>query len=148
MKRRGIVHITIKQGDSIYNWQPLRAGADVRPIVSWLVAILCGWLWASFVAPAAIRSLGIPMVSGWQLIRSNRYLSRRQYIWGCGVLAVGSGLFWFLTIRPEMFCLLTVNRFVHQSGVILAVRLILCMGAGWFFGLITAQSEMSDFILR
>lgn len=116
---------------------------------SFLIAILGAWLWTGFAAPAVARSFGLPMVSGWRLDRCNRHLSKPDYVWGCGVFAVGTGLFALLNLRQCLYCELTANRLPHFSGSILALRLIICLAGGWLFGILTPpQQEMSDFPLR
>ena len=120
---------------------------NVISAASWLTAVLVAWLWASFVAPAALRAFGIPTVSGWQLVRRNRHLARPYYIWACGAFAFGLGLFWALTIRQEMCCLLTTRTLAQMTRTSFGLRLILCVGAGWVYGLLTApQGEMSDLL--
>ena len=116
---------------------------------SFLIAIIGAWLWTSFAAPPITRSLGMPMVSGWRLDRHNRHMSKRGYVWGCGVFAVGSGLFLFITLRQCLYCELLTKRLPHLSGPTLAIRLIVCLAGGWLFGVLTApQHEMSDFPFR
>lgn len=116
---------------------------------SFLIAVLGAWLWASFVAPAIARGFGVPMASGWRLDRRNQHLSKLHYVWACGVFAAGSGLFLFITLRQYLCCILIAGAFPRVSGSYLALRLIICLAAGWFFGVFTApQHEMSDFPLR
>jgi len=116
---------------------------------SFLIALLGAWLWTSFVAPAIARGFGVPMASGWRLNRRNQHLGRLNYVWGCGMFAGGSGLFLFITLRQYLCCILIAATFPHLSGPSLALRLIICLAAGWLFGVFTApQREMSDFPLR
>lgn len=76
-------------------------------------------------------------------------LRKPEYVWGCGVFAVGSGLFVLITLRGCIYCELTANRLPHFGGLVLALRLIICLFGGWLFGSITApQNEVSDFPLR
>lgn len=118
-------------------------------LASLLIAILGAWVWAGFVVPAALRGFGVPMASGWRLGRRNQHLSKLHYVWGCGVFALGSGLFLLITLRQYLCCMLTVDRFPHVSAPDIAARLIICLTAGWLFGVFTApQHEMSDFPLR
>jgi len=113
---------------------------------SFLVAVLCAWLWTAFVAPPITRSLGVPMVSGWRVGKRNRHLSKQDYVWGCGVFAAGSGLFLCLALWQCLYCRLVANRFPHLGGRALAIRLIICLAGGLLFGILTApQHEMSDF---
>ncbi len=113
---------------------------------SFLIAILGAWLWTGYVAPAISRNFGVPIVSGWRLDRRNRYLSKLHYVWGCGVFAVGSGLFFFITLRQCLCCLLIAESFPRLRGPQLGLRLIISLAAGWLFGVSTApQHEMSDF---
>jgi hypothetical protein len=114
-----------------------------------LTAILGAWLWTSFVAPAISRGFGVPMASGWRLSRRNQHLSKVHYVWGCGVFAVGSGLFLFVTLRQYLYCILIVGKLPHLSGPHLALRLTICLAAGLIFGIFTAPlREMSDFLLQ
>jgi hypothetical protein len=116
---------------------------------SFLIAILSAWLWTSSVAPAISRSFGVPMASGWRLVRRNQHLGKLHYVWGCGVFAGASGLFFFITLRQWLYCKLMTGRFPALSGPHLALRLIICLAAGWLFGVCTApQHEMSDFPLQ
>lgn len=67
-------------------------------------------------------------------------------MWGLGAFAAGSGLFWFITLRQYLCCMLIAARFPHLSGPSLALRLIICTAAGWLFGVFTVpQHGMSDF---
>ena len=114
-----------------------------------LIAILGAWVWASFVAPAIARSFGVPIASGWRLDRHNQHLRKLHYVWGCGAFAVGSGLFLFITLRQYLYCMLIAARFPHLTGPSLALRLIICVAAGWLFGVFTVpQHEISDFPIR
>ncbi|MGA8428808.1 MAG: hypothetical protein WB729_03230 [Candidatus Sulfotelmatobacter sp.] len=118
-------------------------------LVTCLIAILGAWLWTSFAAPAICRAFGVPMVSGWRLARQNQRLTKPYYVRACGLFAIGSGLFLFFTLKQCLYCSLIVGRFPHVSGTILAVRLIVCLMAGWIFGVFTApQTGMSGFPLR
>jgi hypothetical protein len=113
---------------------------------SFAISILCAWVWASYLAPAIIRGFGVPVASGWRLVRRNQYLSRLHYVWGCGVAAVGSGLFLFISLRQCMCCFLIAHKFPRVSGPYLGLRLIICLGAGWLFGVFTApQYETLEF---
>ena len=58
-------------------------------LASFLMATLGVWLWTGFAAPPVARSFGQPMLSGWRLDRRNRYLSKPDYVWICGVFARG-----------------------------------------------------------
>lgn len=116
---------------------------------SLLIAILGAWLWTSFAAPTIARGFGVPILSGWRLVRRDQHLIKPHYVWGCGVFAVGSGLFLFLTLRQYLYCRLVIHGSAHLTGPYLALRLIICWFAGWLFGLFTApQNAMSDFRLR
>jgi hypothetical protein len=116
---------------------------------SLLVAILGAWVWTSFVVPAIARGFGVPMASGWRLGRRNQDLRKLHYVWGCGVFAVGSGLFLFITLRQFLCCKLITGRFPPPDEPYLALRLIICLAAGWLFGVFTApRQEIADFFLR
>jgi hypothetical protein len=116
---------------------------------SFLIAILGAWLWTSFAAPAIARGFGVPMLSGWRLVRRNQHLMNTHYVWACGVFTVGSGLFLFLTLRQYLYCRLVMHGFSQLTGPYLALRLIICFVAGWLFGLFTApRNTMSNFPLR
>lgn len=116
---------------------------------SFLIASLGAWVWTSFVAPAIARGFGVPMASGWRLGRRNQRLSKLYYVWGCGAFSVGSGLFWFITLRQCLCCELITGRLPHLLEPYLALRLIICFAAGWLFGFLTApRQEIADFFLR
>ena len=119
------------------------ASADI------LIAGLAAWLWTSFVAPVIARGFGVPIVSGWRLNRRNQHLSKSEYVWGCGAFAFGTGLFTFLTLRQCLYCIITSDKLPHLAGSYLGPRLLLCIAAGWLFGVFTApQREVSDFPLQ
>jgi hypothetical protein len=120
----------------------------VNGVISLLIAILVAWLWAGFAAPAIVRNFGVPIVSGLRLARQNRHLYKPYYIWGCGVFAVGLGLFLLFTLRQYLCCLLIAAKLPHQGERELAIRLIICLAMEWLFGVFTApELEISDLIL-
>jgi len=120
----------------------------VTGIESLLIAILIAWLWTGFVARAFVRKFGVPIVSDWRLARQNRPLYKAYYIWGCGVFAVGLGLFLLFTFMQYLCCMLIAGKLPHQGERELAIRLIICLAMGWLFGVFTVpELEISDFIL-
>ena len=119
------------------------------PSASLFVAIVAAWLWTGFAVPPITRSFGVPMVSGWRLGKRNRHLNKQDYVWCCGVFAVGSGLFLFIMLWQSLYCILVAGRFPHLGGRTLAIRMIVCLAGGLLFGIFTApRHEMSDFPLR
>jgi hypothetical protein len=119
----------------------------VTGIESLLIAILIAWLWTGFVAPAFVPNFGVPIVSGWRLARQNRHLYKPYYIWGCGVFAVGLGLFLLFTLTQYLCCMLIATKLPHQGERELAIRLIIWLAMGWLFDLFTVpELAISDFI--
>ena len=143
------------QGDnfSLSNWASLglnsrlMARQEIVDLAIALVAILIAWVWISFVAPAIARGFGVPMISGWRLSRRNQHLNRLDYVWGCGVFAVGVGLFLFLTLRQCLYWELVCGRIPSLREPYVALRLIICLGAGWPFGFFTAPLRQMSFPL-
>lgn len=64
-----------------------------------LTAVACAWCWMGLIAPAILRSFGVPLAFGlWRLDRRNQNLSRSQYVWAFGVFSWGVGMFLFWTM--------------------------------------------------
>jgi len=81
------------------------------------------------------------MLSGWNFIRSNQHLSKSDYVRSCGVVAIGSGLLLFLTLKQLMYCELVAGKQPYLKGSYVGVRLIICFLAGRIFGTATAPAQ-------
>lgn len=117
----------------------------MKTTAPFLVATLVAWVWAAFAAPGIGRSFGVPMISGWNLVRRNQHLSKLDYVRGCGLFAVGSALFIFLTLKQYLYCEFTVGKPPNFHGSYMWLRLVIFLVAGWVFGIATAPyQKVSD----
>ena len=109
---------------------------------NFLVAILVFLLWAGVVAPAILRSSGVQMAYGcWRLDRRNQHLSKRQYVWGFGVVAWGVGMFLFSTTWSYLFSIPMPYRFSQMRDTRIIVGLIICLTMGWLVGVLSAPKR-------
>ena len=107
-----------------------------------LVAILVFLLWAGVVAPAVLRSFGVQMAYGcWRLDRRNQHLSKRQYVWGFGVVAWGVGMFLFSTTWSYLFSIPMPNRFSQMRDTRIIVELLIWLTMGWLVGVLSAPKR-------
>ena len=117
-------------------------------LASFFIAIVCGLLWMGVVAPAILRSFGVPVAIGARRIdRHNQHLSRTQYIWACGVFQWGVGMFVFFTLSKYLDWRLLGDRFSYLSltPVHMIVWLLSWLAAGWLFGVwIAPHRESTD----
>jgi hypothetical protein len=102
---------------------------------SFLMSLLAAWLWAWFVAPAILRAFGVPMASGqWRWNRRNQHLSKRQYVWGYGVFAWGTGMFLLFALRDYLSWKMIGDSFSHPTPARVVLELFIFLGAGWTGG--------------
>jgi hypothetical protein len=107
----------------------------VTALASPFIALLSAWLWTWFVAPAILRAFGVPMVSGqWRWNRRDKHLSKRQYVWGYGVFAWGTGMFLFFVLTDYLSWRMLGDRFSRPTPVRVALELVIFLGAGWTVG--------------
>ena len=114
----------------------------VTALTSFFIALLSAWLWTWFVAPAILRAFGVPMVSGqWRWNRRNEHLSKRQYVWGYGVFAWGTGMFLFFARRDYLSWRMLGDTFSHPTPARVLLELIIFLGAGWTVGAYAAPEH-------
>lgn len=112
---------------------------------NYLIAILAALLWAGFLAPAILRALGVPMAYGlWRLDRRNKHLSKRQYIWGFGVVTWGVGMILFNTICSYLVSKPIPDRPAQTSAARTVVGLLSSLIMGWLFGVLSAPRNNSS----
>lgn len=104
-----------------------------------LSAIACVSLWVGVIAPAILRSFGVPMAFGvWRLDRRNQRLSRAQYIWAFGVLSWGLGIFLFSTVWKYLEWKLLGDRFSYSSPARIVAGLLTWLLLGFLVGVFSA----------
>jgi hypothetical protein len=109
-------------------------------LMVFLVAIVSGVGWIGLVAPAILRSFGVPIAFGlWRLDRRNQSLSKTQYVWAFGVFSWGLGMFFFSTVADY----LGRELLGATSPIHIIAGLVICLGAGCLFGVLTAPRPKS-----
>lgn len=104
-----------------------------------LGAIACGWLWVGLIAPAILRSFGVPIAFGmWRLDRRNQNLSKAQYVWAFGVFSWGLGMFLFSTVWKYLEWRLLGDRFSYSISAQLIAGLLIWLLAGLLMGVLGA----------
>lgn len=101
---------------------------------NFLIAAASGLLWANFVAPAILRTLGVPVAFGmWRVHRRNQNLTRTQYAWGLGVFMWGLAMFLFFLIFSYLEWRLLGNP-LRILGMLLTWSVL-----GWLVGVLGAR---------
>jgi FtsH-binding integral membrane protein len=108
---------------------------------NFLIAILVVLLWTGFVAPAILRTLGVPMAYGSWLDRRNQHLSKRQHVWGFGVLTYGVGMTLFSTSWSYLFSKPIPYRLSQMSATRIVVGLLSWLIIGWLVGVLSAPKN-------
>lgn len=103
---------------------------------NFLIAAASGLLWTNFVAPAILRTFGVPVAFGmWRVHRRNQNLSRTQYAWGLGVFMWGLGMFLFFVIFSHLeWRQLGVKNPMRIFGMLLSWLVL-----GWLVGILGAR---------
>ena len=111
----------------------------VTALANFLIATACGLLWIGFAAPAILRLFGLPVAFGaWRTDRRNQHLTKRQYVWVCGVFGWGVGMFLFFTISSYLDWRLLGDKFSHLSFLRISGEFLTWLAAGWLFGVFSA----------
>src|SRR5689334_17541178 len=103
-----------------------------------LVGVMCWLSWMGLVAPAILRTFGVPVAFGIrQLNRHNRNLTRMQYVVAWGIFAWGLGMFLFFVVHHYLEWKLLGYAFSYQSPGRIIVGLLICLAAGCGYGVST-----------